>query len=86
VAAMQFADGDAVGDVEGGEQAGRAVPGVVMGAPLEHAGHHRQHGLGPVQGLDLGFLVHAEDNGALGRVVVQAGDVDDLLGEQRVRA
>src|SRR5262249_34252166 len=38
VAAVQFADDGAVGDVERGEQAGDAVPQVVMGAPLGHAG------------------------------------------------
>jgi hypothetical protein len=48
VAAVQFADDGAVGDVECGEQAGNAVTGVVMGAALRHAGHHRQDRLGPV--------------------------------------
>jgi hypothetical protein len=56
-----------------------------MGAALGHAGHHGQHRLGPVQRLDLGFLVHAQHHGALGRVVIQPGDVDDLLHEERVR-
>ena len=84
-AAVQLADHGAVGDAEGGEQAGDAVAGVVMGAPLGHAGHHREHRLGPVQGLDLGLLVHAEHHGLLRRVVVEADDVDDLLDEQRVR-
>ncbi len=86
VAAVQLADHGAVGDVEGGEQAGGAVPGVVVGAPLGHAGHHRQHRLGPVQGLYLGLLVHAEHDRLLRRVVVEADDVDDLLHEQRVGA
>ena len=35
VAAVQLADHGAVGDAEGGEQAGDAVPGVVVGAPQE---------------------------------------------------
>src|SRR6266516_5698083 len=39
VAAVQFADDGAVGDVERGEQAGDAVPVVVVGAPFGHAGH-----------------------------------------------
>jgi hypothetical protein len=34
VATVQLADHGAVGDVEGGKQAGHTVPGVVMGAPL----------------------------------------------------
>src|SRR5438105_9087039 len=70
VLAVQFADDGAVGDVERGEQAGGAVPGVVVGAPFGHARHHRQHRLGSVQGLHLRFLVHAHDNRPLGRVVV----------------
>ena len=84
VVAVQFADDGAVGDVERGEQAGRAVADVVVGAPLGHAGHHRQHRLGAVQGLDAGLLIHAQHHRLLRRVVVQPDDVDDLLHEQRV--
>ena len=82
--AVQFADHGAVGDVERGEQAGDAVADVVVGASLGHARHHRQDRLGAVQGLDLGLLVDAEHHRALGRVVVEPDDVDDLLDEQRV--
>ena len=84
VTAVELADHGAVGDVERREQAGDAVAVVVMGAPLGHAGHHRQHRLGPVQRLDLGFLVDAQHHGPLRRVVVETHDVDDLLHEQRV--
>src|SRR6267154_3717510 len=59
VAAVQFADDRAVGDVEGGEQAGDAVPQVVVGAPLGHARHHRQHRLGPVQCIWLFSSTHS---------------------------
>ena len=85
VAAVQGADDGAVSDVERGEQAGRPVPGVVMAAALGHAGHHRQHRLGPVQRLDTRFLVHAQHHRVLRRVVVQADHIDDLLHEERVR-
>lgn len=85
VLAMQFADHRAVGDVERGEQTGDPVTGVVLGAPFGHAGHHRQDRLGPVEGLDLALLVDTEHDGPLGRVVVQADDVNDLFDEQRVR-
>jgi hypothetical protein len=47
--------------------------------------HHRQHGLGPVQGLDLRLLVHAEDQCSFRRVQVEAHDVADLVDEERVR-
>jgi hypothetical protein len=59
VLAVQFGDDAAVGDVERGEQAGGAVPDVVGGLSLRHAGHHRQHRLRTVQGLHAGLLVHA---------------------------
>ena len=84
VPAVQVGDHVAVGDVERREQAGDAVADVVVGAPLGHAGHHRQHRLGAVQRLDLGLLVDAQHDRLLRRVVVEADDVDDLLHEQRV--
>ena len=54
-----------------------------MGAPLGHARHHRQYRLGPVQRLDLAFLIHAQHHRPLGRIVVQPNDVDNLLHEER---
>ena len=64
-----------VGGVQRREQAGDAVADVVVGAPLGHARHHRQHRLGPVQRLDLGLLVDPQHDRALGRVEVQPDDV-----------
>ncbi len=51
---------------------------------LRHAGHHRQHRLGPVKGLDLGLLVRAQHNRVLGRIHVQPDDIADLPREQRI--
>jgi hypothetical protein len=62
-----------------------AVAGLVVAAALGHAGQDRQDRLGPVQRLGPGFLVRAQHDCSLRRVVVQAGDIDDLLREQRVR-
>jgi hypothetical protein len=59
VAIVALADDDAGGDVEGGEQRGRAVAGVVVAATRRLAGAHRQHPLAAVQRLDLRFLVDA---------------------------
>ena len=56
------------GDVEGGEQVGRAVALVVVRAPLGLARTHRQHRLRAVERLDLGLLVDAEDQRPLRRV------------------
>ena len=78
-------DHRSAGDVQGGEQAGRAVPHVVMGHPRRGRGQDRQAGRGPVQGLDLALLIDREDQGLLGRVEIQADDVADLLDELRVR-
>ena len=54
------------GDVERGEQVGDAVALVVVGAPFDLAGPHRQGGLGAVQRLDAGLLVYAEHHGRSG--------------------
>lgn len=53
------------GDPQRGEQGGGAVPDVVVGAALDQPGLHRQHRHDPVQGLDLGLLVHAEHDRVL---------------------
>ena len=56
------------GDIEGGEQRGRAIALVVMGAPLNLAWAQRQQGLGAIKCLNLRFLVHTENHGMLRRV------------------
>jgi len=81
----ELADDLAAGDVQGGEQVGGAAPFVVEAAPFGDAGQHREHRGGAFQGLDLGFLVHAEDDGVTRRVEVDADDVADLVDEERVR-
>ena len=45
------------GQVEGGEEVGDAVALVVMGSSLDLARAHRQRRLGPIEGLDAGFLI-----------------------------
>ena len=57
---------------------------VVVGAPLGHAGHHRQHRLGAVQGLHPGLLIHAQHHRPLRGVVIEPDHVDDLVHELRV--
>ncbi len=81
---MDRGDHGAVGGVERGEQAGRAVAHIIVGAFLGHARHHRECRLRPGQRLHLRLLVHAVDDGRLGRVQIQADDVVDLLHELRV--
>jgi len=84
VAAVQAGDHRPVGGVERREQARGAVPDVVVGPLLRHAGHHRERRLGPGQGLDLALFVDAVDDCCLGRVEVEPDNVVHLVHEQRV--
>ena len=68
-------------DVQRREQGGGAVADVVVGAPLGQPGLHGQHRRGPVQRLDLRFLVHAQHDRVLRRGQVEPDDVGDL-GDQ----
>src|SRR5512133_4198750 len=56
-AGLALADDFPGSDVQRGEQVGRAVPDVVVGALLSGVERDRQQGLGPVQRLDLSLLV-----------------------------
>jgi hypothetical protein len=71
-----------VGDRAGGhlqrrEQRGRAVPEVVVGAPLGPARPYRADRLGPLQRLDLGLLVHPDHDRMRRRVQIQPDHVPD---------
>ena len=69
--------------VERGEEAGGAVTYVVVGSALGGGGHHGKDRLEPVERLDLGFLVHAQDGRALWRVQVEPDDVTNLFDKER---
>src|ERR1700736_2266735 len=73
-------------DVEGGEQIGGAVPDVVVRVPRNLSGLHRQQWLGPVESLDHGLLVDAENQCLIGRVQIEAHDIGDLGLQLRVVA
>ena len=70
--------------VQGSKQARGAVALVVVRGAGGRAGQHQQDRLAAVERLDLALLVHAQHDGALGRVQIQPDDVPDLLDEQRV--
>ena len=72
------------GDVERGEQRSGAVANVIVGAPLGHTRHHREHRLLAVERLDLAFLIHAQDERTVWRRQVEPNDVADLVDELRV--
>ena len=84
VALVAAADDPAGGDVQRGEQRGGAVTRVVVGAPLDLAGPHRQQRLGAVQRLDLRFLIDAQHQCMVGRVEVETDNVAHLVDKQRV--
>ncbi len=71
----------ALQNFQSGKQGGRAVALVVMGHRAQPAFLHRQAGLGAVQRLDLGLLVHTEHQRLIGRVQVQPNDIRELLQE-----
>ncbi len=77
--------GDLAGrDLQGGVEAGGAVALVVVGHPGRFARLDRQRRLGAIQRLDLGLLIHADDQSALRRIEVEPDDVDHLLDQLRV--
>ncbi len=57
---------------------------VVVRASLDLTRAHGQEWLRAVEGLDLRFLVYAQDYGVLWRIHVQPHDVADLIDQQRV--
>jgi hypothetical protein len=70
-------------DVECGIQGGGPVTGLVVDDALGVAEAHRQQRLSAFQGWDLALFVHAEDE-PCPAVEVEAHDVLDLLGEERI--
>ena len=73
------------GDIQRGEEVERAVANVVMRPTLRLADVHRQDRLGPLESLNLRFLIEREHHRIGGRIHVQTDDVADLLDELRVR-
>ena len=71
-------------DIKGGEQGGGAVADVIVGDPFDIPQAHGQHGLGAVEGLDLGFLVHAQHDGVVGRVEIKPHDIAHFFDEEGV--
>ena len=57
---------------------------VVVGAPLGQSGAHGKDGVGAIQGLDPGFLIHAQQHVPLRRGHVQTYDVAHLFDEQGI--
>src|SRR5262245_14732086 len=64
-----------------GKQRGSPVTLVVVRAPLDLAGAHRQQRLRAVERLDLALLVYAQHERALRRIEVEPDDIAYLLDE-----
>lgn len=71
---------------QGGEQRGRAMAFVVVGHRPATAFLHGETGLSPIEGLDLAFLVDAQDQGFVRRIEIQAHDIAQLFEKLLVAA
>jgi len=76
-----LADHGSGGDIEGGKEACRAVPVVVVRPPLGRAGLQRQQRLRAIECLHLALFVDIEHQGMVWRAHVQADDVTNLVDE-----
>ena len=84
VTRVQASDHLARGEVQRRVEArGAGAPIVVAGA-LGDARQQRQDRRGAIERLDLGLLIDAQHDGALGRVEIEPDDVVDLVDELRV--
>ena len=79
VARQALADDLAREHVQRGEQRRGAIALVVVGHRAGAAPLDRQRGLGAIERLDLGLLIHAQHDCLLGRIEVETDDVDELL-------
>lgn len=74
----------AIDDVGCREQRGRAVPHIIVCHPLDITESERRDRLGPLQRLDLRFLIDAEHDRMIGRIEIETEDFLRLVDEQRI--
>ena len=74
-----FADDLSLGDIECGEQRGRAIALVAMGHRFTVPLLDRKSRLGPVLRLDLALLVAGHDDGMLERTQIESDDIFEVL-------
>src|SRR5258705_12376990 len=65
VALVAFADDEPRGDIECSKQRGRTMPHIAVRATFRYARHHRQDRLLAIEGLNLTFLIDAEDQASV---------------------
>ena len=67
--------------IEHREQGSGAMPFIVVTAAFGLPSAHRQHRLGPIQSLDLRFLLYTQNHGPIRRIEIQAHNIPDLIDE-----
>jgi hypothetical protein len=85
VPSLGLGDHAARGDIERGEERGRAMPDVVVCDAFDVAKPERQQRLRAIEGLDLALLIDAQNDRVVGWVEVEPDDVAHLLDEQGIR-
>ena len=78
------AEDGAIQDPQRGIQTRRPVADVIVGLPLRHLAHERQHRARPIQCLNPALLIDAEDHRFVGRIEIQAHDIAQLVDKPRV--
>src|SRR5664279_1419495 len=81
---VAFAENVAGGNIECRKQARNAVSLVVVRASLQLSSPHGQHRLGSAQSLDLGFLIHAQDEGMMGWIEIQPDNIPHFVDQQGI--
>lgn len=71
-------------DVESGKQGGGAMANVVVGHSFDVSKSHGQHGLGPVEGLDLRILINGEHDRMIRRFQIEPHDIAYFFNEERI--
>jgi hypothetical protein len=84
VTGIATSDDGSRSSVERREQSKGSMARIVVRAPLNLSWPHGEKRLRSVEGLDLTFLVDAENQRALWRRQVQAYDIAHLLDEERI--
>jgi hypothetical protein len=79
VASIALTENVACGNIERSEQAGNAVPLVVVGASLQRSDPHGQNRLCTAKSLNLRFLIDALDQRVMRRIEIQSNNIPHLV-------
>ena len=86
VAGGTLSHDSASGHFQGRIQTGEPVAPIVVSLAGRQAGSEGKQGLGAAEGLNLSFLVHAQDDGVVRRVQIESNHVIDLIFDLGVGA